>query len=161
MAGYADWLRSKVGSEFFVTDWYEITQHDVDAFAELTHDWDYMHNDPARAANGPWGGTIAHGYLLVSLISQFLGQAGFPMLETADERMLNYGLDRVRFVEPVMVGDRIRARLTLSTLEPRREGVDLAKVKVTYESTKAGSKPNMVADVLMLVVSGSAVKEAR
>jgi acyl dehydratase len=161
VAGYADWLRSRVGTEFFVTDWQVISQPEVDSFANLTRDWDYMHNDPIRAAGGPWRGTIVHGYLLVSLISQLMGQAGFPMLETEHELMLNYGLDRVRFIEPVMVGDRVRARLSLTDMQHRREGVELAKVRVTYETERAGAKPNMVADVLMLVVSGQAVKEPR
>ncbi len=161
MALYAEWLRSRIGTEFFVSGWQVISQPEVDAFANLTNDWDYMHNDPVRASTGPWGGTIVHGYLLVSLISQFMGQAGFPMLETDAERMLNYGLDRVRFIEPVMVGDKVRARLSLTGLEKRREGVELAKVRVTYETERAGTKPNMVADVLMLVVSGQAVNAPR
>jgi acyl dehydratase len=158
---FGEQLKSRIGSELHVTDWFEVTQADIDAFAALTHDWDYMHNDPERAAKGPWGGTIAHGYFLVSLISHFMSQAGFPMVETPDERMLNYGLDRVRFIDPVLIGDRVRARLVIRDVTERRPGVNLAKLEVKYETERQGDKPHMIAEVLMLVVHGEAVHEAR
>ncbi len=154
-------LRSKIGQEVHVTDWFAVLQENLDIFADVTHDWDYMHNDPEWAKTGPWGATIAHGYYLVSLISHFMGQMGFPMVQTENERMLNYGLDRVRFIEPVLAGDRVRARLVLTDLVERREGVNLAKLRMTYETERRGDQPHMVADVLMLVVHGDAVHEAR
>src|SRR5579862_1635962 len=134
MQPFAEQLRAHIGSELHVSDWFEVTQADTDSFAALTLDWDYMHNDPARAAEGPWGGTIAHGYFLLSLVSHFMSQAGFPMVETGAERMLNYGLDRVRFVEPVLIGDRIRARLHLCDVIERRPGVNLARLEVKLET---------------------------
>lgn len=160
---FADYLRERVGTQLCVTDSLTITQQDVDTFAHVTRDWDYMHNDPERAAHGPWGGTIAHGYFLVSLISHFMTEAGFPNLERDDppERMMNYGLDRVRFTEPVRVGDRLRARLSLDGLEARKPGVALAKLLVKYETERCGDRPHMIAQVLMLVVYGDAVREAR
>jgi acyl dehydratase len=90
-----------------------------------------------------------------------MGQMGFPMEQTDNERMLNYGLDRVRFTDPVLSGDRVRARLVLTDLVPRKEGVDLAKVRLTYETERKGSSPHMIADALMLVVHGPAIHEAR
>jgi acyl dehydratase len=161
MQPFAEQIKSRIGSELYVSDWFEVTQADTDSFAALTHDWDYMHNDPARAANGPWGATIAHGYFLLSLVSYFMSQAGFPMVETPDERMLNYGLDRVRFVEPVLIGDRIRARVHLRDVIERRPGVNLAKLDVKYETERRGSEPHIIAEVLMLVVHGEAVHEPR
>jgi acyl dehydratase len=161
MQPFAEQIRSRIGSELYVSDWFDVTQPDTDTFAALTHDWDYMHNDPARAAEGPWGATIAHGYFLLSLVSYFMSQAGFPMVETPDERMLNYGLDRVRFVEPVLIGDRIRARLHLRDVIERRPGVNLAKLDVTYETERRGTEPHIIAEVLMLVVHGEAVHEPR
>lgn len=161
MQPFGEQLKNRIGSELHVSDWFEVTQADTDRFAALTRDWDYMHNDPTRAAKGPWGTTIAHGYFLLSLVSYFMSQAGFPMVETADERMLNYGLDRVRFVEPVLIGDRIRARLHLSEVIERRPGVNLAKLEVRYETERRGDQPHMIAEVLMLVVHGEAVHEPR
>lgn len=161
MQPFAEQIRSRIGSELYVSDWLEVTQLDTDNFAELTHDWDYMHNDPDRAANGPWGGTIAHGYFLLSLVSHFMSQAGFPMVETPDERMLNYGLDRVRFVEPVLIGDRIRGRLHLRDVIERRAGRNLVKLDVRYETERMRDKPHIVAEVLMLVVHGEALHEPR
>jgi len=161
MQPFAEQIKSRIGSELYVSDWFEVTQPDTDSFAALTHDWDYMHNDPARAAKGPWGATIAHGYFLLSLVSYFMSQAGFPMVETPEERMLNYGLDRVRFVEPVLIGDRIRGRLHLRDVIERRPGVNLVKLDVKYETERRTDKPHIVAEVLMLVVHGEAVHEQR
>jgi acyl dehydratase len=161
MQPFAEHLKTCIGSELHVSDWFEVTQADTDSFAALTHDWDYMHNDPARAAKGPWGTTIAHGYFLLSLVSYFMSQAGFPMVETPNERMLNYGLDRVRFVEPVLIGDRVRARLYLRDVIERRAGVNLIKLGVKYETERRGAKPHIVAEVLMLVSHGDAVHEPR
>lgn len=161
MQPFVEHLKSHIGSELHVSDWIEVTQADTDSFAALTRDWDYIHNDPERAAEGPWGTTIAHGYFLLSLVSHFMSQAGFPMVETPHERMLNYGLDRVRFVEPVLIGDRIRARLHLRDVIERRPGVNLAKLAVKYETERRGDEPHMIAEVLMLVVHGEAVHEPR
>ncbi|MFJ9565103.1 MaoC/PaaZ C-terminal domain-containing protein [Streptomyces fuscichromogenes] len=160
-APLVDRLRPKIGSEVHVSGWLEVAQADIDDFSRITRDWDYMHNDPEWARTGPWGGTIAHGYFLVSLASHFMGDMGFPMVQTANERMLNYGLDRVRFVNPVLIGDRIRARLTLTDITERREGVNLVNIRAVYESERCGDQPHLIADVLMLLVHGEAVNEVR
>ena len=158
---FLDQLRPLVGKGVLYSGWFDIHQEDIDVFSELTHDWDYMHNDPEWAKTGPWGATIAHGYFLVSLASHFMGEMGFPMVQTENERMLNYGLDRVRFINPVLSGDRIRAQMTVTEIVERREGVNLVKVRLAYESQRCGPKPHLIADVLMLLVHGEAVKEAR
>lgn len=161
MTFFVETIRGRVGEEIFLSDWFEIVQHDVDAFSELTRDWDYMHNDPAWAAAGPWGGTIAHGFFLLSLLSYFHGQAGFPIVATADEYVVNYGLDRVRFVEPVRVGDRLRARMRVQEITERKPGRDLVHTGTTYETERRGDQPHMIADMLMLCVSGEATADAR
>lgn len=159
---FADRLRGSEGEEFFVSDWFEVRQVDVDVFAAVTRDWDFMHNDPAWAAErGPWGTTIAHGFYLLSLVSYFQAQAGFPMVATGDEYLVNYGLDKVRFVEPVRVGDEIRVRLRLAGLELRRPGRELVRTMIAYESRRRGDRPHMVAEVLTLDVSGAEVTHAR
>lgn len=156
-----DRLRPQIGTEVHVSGWVEVAQSDIDDFSRITRDWDYMHNDPEWARTGPWGGTIAHGYFLLSLASHFMGDMGFPMVQTANERMLNYGLDRVRFINPVLIGDRIRARLTLTGITERREGVNLVNIRAVYESERCGDRPHLIADVLMLLVHGEAVNEVR
>jgi acyl dehydratase len=154
--GFADSLRDRVGEEFFVSEPFEIAQVDVDVFAAITRDWDYMHNDPKWAAEvGPWGTTIAHGYFLLSLVTQFLGGAGFPIVATDDEHIVNYGLDKTRFIEAVRIGDRVRAHLRLLDLTERGPGRTLVRTEVRYETDGGGGKPNMLAEVLMLCVDRS------
>lgn len=155
-------LKPHEGREFFESEWFEVLQVDIDVFAAVTRDWDYMHNDPAWAeAKGPWGGTIAHGFYLLSLISMFHRQAGFPTLATEDEYVVNYGLDRVRFTEPVRVGDQIRARFRLLDIVERKPGRDLVRSAITYESQRCGDRPHLVAESLVLCVHGEAFVEAR
>lgn len=159
---FADRLRGSEGEEFFVSDWFEIRQVDVDVFAAVTRDWDFMHNDPAWAADtGPWGTTIAHGFYLLSLVTHFQAQAGFPMVATESEYLVNYGLDKVRFTEPVRMGDQIRARMRLAGLEQRKPGRELVRTTVAYESQRCGDRPHMVAEVLTLDVSGTEIANAR
>lgn len=159
---FANLLRGSEGEEFFVSDWFEVKQVEVDVFATVTRDWDFMHNDPAWAAKtGAWGTTIAHGFYLLSLVSHFQAQAGFPMVATENEHLVNYGLDKVRFVEPVHVGDEIRAHLCLVDLERRRPGRELIRTTVAYESRRNGDRPHMVAEVLTLDVSGAEVTHVR
>jgi acyl dehydratase len=154
---FADSLRGRVGDTFFVSDPFEILQVDVDVFAAVTRDWDYMHNDPKWAESvGPWPTTIAHGFYLLSLVSHFHGQAGFPVVATDDEHVINYGLNRVRFVEPVRIGDRIRAHFRLVELTERTPGQSLITSELRYESERLrDTRPHMLAETLMLCVSGA------
>jgi acyl dehydratase len=159
---FVDRIRDRVGEELHVSDWFEIRQVDVDVFAAVTRDWDHMHNDPAWAAEtGPWGTTIAHGFYLLSLVSHFQSDAGFPTVATEDEYLVNYGLDKVRFIEPVQVGDRVRARLRITALEPRKPGRELVRTEIVYETQRCGERPHMIAEALTLSVYGEAFTDAR
>lgn len=130
------------------TGWVEITQDMVDRFADLSGDMQWIHTDPERAASGPYGGTIAHGYLSVSLIGQFL-----PELIQVPEKftVLNYGLDRVRFPEALHVGSRVRAIAQIQEIASVSGGVQ-ASIQVTLESDRA-DKPVCVAVVLARYLS--------
>jgi acyl dehydratase len=157
---FADSLRPRVGEEIFVSGPFEVRQTDIDVFAAVTHDWDHMHNDPVWAAQAsPWGhSTIAHGYYLVSLLMHFHGLAGFPMVESGGERVVNYGIDRVRFTEAVRIGDRISARIELRSLTSKGPGRELVGTRTTYFSSRCGVQPHMVADILLMCLAGSSAR---
>lgn len=122
-------VASSAGKALGVTDWLEITQDRVDKFADATGDHQWIHIDPERAKSGPFGGTIAHGYLTMSISNYFLPQ----LLEVRGISMgINYGVDKVRFPNPVRVGSRIRARAEMSSVEPIKGGVQ-TKVLITIE----------------------------
>jgi acyl dehydratase len=111
-------LATLVGQEVAVSDWVTVTQQQVDLFAQATGDHQWIHVDPERAKSGPFGTTIAHGFLTLSLIPKFFDAA----IEVLDTRMgVNYGLNRVRFTGPVPVGSRLRARLTLMDCQPLQD----------------------------------------
>ncbi|SEL44330.1 Acyl dehydratase [Roseateles sp. YR242] len=136
-----DELEALVGQEIAVSDWVDVDQARIDAFAEATEDRQWIHLDPARAAQGPFGGTIAHGFLTLSLLPRFF-ETAYRVRET---RMgLNYGLDRVRFPAPVPVASRLRGRFVLRRVEPIEGGLQMM-VEVTVES-EAGGKPVCVAE---------------
>jgi acyl dehydratase len=117
-----------VGSTLGSSDWFAIDQARIDTFADATEDRQWIHTDPARAAESPYGGTIAHGYLVLSLIPHLLRQiVALDGVKTA----LNYGLGQVRFIAPVKVGSRIRATSVLADAELREDG----GVKVEYRTT--------------------------
>jgi acyl dehydratase len=108
-------LSTLVGQEIAISEWITINQERIDQFAQATGDHQWIHVDQDRARTGPFGGTIAHGFLTLSLIPSFF-ESALRVLET---RMgVNYGLNRVRFTAPVPVGSRLRARLTLLKSEP-------------------------------------------
>ncbi|MBX2855952.1 MAG: MaoC family dehydratase [Rhodobacteraceae bacterium] len=135
-----------VGEEIGVSDWTEITQARIDAFAEVSEDWQFIHVDPARAAaEAPFGGTIAHGFLTVSLLSR-MGQQALPKLD-GGWMGVNYGFDRLRFLAPVPVGARVRGRFTLAAAEERNPGELTLKYAVTVE-VKDSDKPALAAEWL-------------
>lgn len=135
-------LAACVGQEVAVSDWITVTQAQVDRFAEATGDRQWIHVDVERARAGPFGGTIAHGFLTLSLLPAFFDAA----LEIRGVRMgLNYGLNRVRFPAPVPVGSRLRGRLSLLAAEPiERDGLQFTW-SVTMER-EGGDKPVCVAE---------------
>jgi acyl dehydratase len=134
-------LEARVGQEVGVSPWVDITQERIDTFAKAIEDFQWIHVDPARAKGSPFGGTIAHGFLTLSLLSH-LSEATFSF---SDRKMgINYGLNRVRFTSPVPVGSRVRARFTLSKFEKIENGV-----QVTWNTTiemDGTPKPALVAE---------------
>ena len=110
-------MRALVGRETGVSDWLTIGQDRIDAFADLCGDHQFIHVDPARASETPMGGTVAHGFLTLSLLSYLAGGARPRVQGTV--RSVNYGFDRIRFVAPVPSGARIRARFVLAALDER------------------------------------------
>ena len=126
-----DDIRSRIGDEVGVSSWLKIDQARIDAFAEATEDRQFIHTDPAAAAQTPLGGTIAHGFLSLSLLSRMAAEA---MLAPDGIKMaLNYGLDRVRFLSPVRAGKRVRGRFTLDSVEEKAPGQVLMRHLVTVE----------------------------
>jgi acyl dehydratase len=129
------------GQEIGVSDWVTVDQSRIDQFAQATGDAQWIHVDPVRAAAGPFGATVAHGFLTLSLLSELMAAA----FRIADVRMgLNYGLDRVRFPSPVPVDSRLRAHCRLAKYEPIEGGAQLA-ITVTVER-EGGAKPVCVAE---------------
>jgi 3-oxocholest-4-en-26-oate---CoA ligase len=139
-----DGLKALVGQHLGPTDWLEITQERVNQFADATGDHQWIHVDTERAANGPYKGTIAHGYLTLSLVSYFM-----PQLITVEgfSAGINYGCDRVRFPAPVPVGSKLRAHATVEAATDVPGGVQLT-ITVTLE-VEGSSKPSCVATVLV------------
>ncbi len=144
-------LRAARGSDLGVTEWREITQAEVDAFADLTGDHQWIHVDPARAADSPLGGTIVHGLLTLSfaptMTASLLSLTGVAFA-------LNYGYDRVRFPAPLHVGARVRMRATLAQVEDIAGGVQIRVVQ-TFEREGA-DKPVCVAESLARVYAAAA-----
>jgi acyl dehydratase len=122
-------LNEKVG-QTFVSDWIAVDQDRINAFAEVTEDRQYIHVDPERAASSPFGGTVAHGFLTLSLLSPLFHSA-LPKPEGAID--INYGFDRVRFVHPVPSGGRVRAQFLLTSVVKRSERQWLVVYDVSVE----------------------------
>ena len=118
----------KVGDEFGPSEWLEIDQARIDRFAEATDDPQWIHVDPVRAAEGPFGTTIAHGFLTLSLLVRFWYEVG-PH-ETGYRMGINYGTNKVRFPAPVPVGSRIRGRFTVTAVEEVEGGIQLTLAAV-------------------------------
>lgn len=138
-----DELRSAVGQELGRSDWLEVTQERIDAFSDATGDPQWIHTDPVRAAaESPYGATVAHGFLTLSLLSPLARQAyeiagGFRL-------RVNYGLNRVRFPAPVVAGSEVRATCRLAAFDEADWGVQLT-VEAVVES-KGASKPCLAAE---------------
>tara|TARA_B100001093_G_scaffold503471_1_gene557904 strand:+ start:323 stop:910 length:588 start_codon:yes stop_codon:yes gene_type:complete len=127
------------------TDWFEVTQEQVNTFADCTHDQQFIHIDPAAAANTPFGGTIAHGFLTLSMLSHF--STSYNVMVEGVYMGVNKGFDRVRFVAPVRVGSRIRCHATILDINEKRPGQFDFKVEVSVE-IEGGDKPALVAEWL-------------
>lgn len=133
-----------VGQELAVSDWIEITQDRINQFAQATGDHQWIHVDPERAQSGPFGSTIAHGFLTLSLMPAFFDSA----LQVNQTRMsVNYGVNKVRFTSPVPVGSKLRARITLKSADP----VEPLGFQMTYTVTverEGSDKPVCVAETI-------------
>ena len=137
-------LRGMIGTELGVSDWWEITQERVDAFADATDDHQFIHVDPEAAAETPFGGTIAHGFLTLSLTVPM--GASVPLDVGEPKMAINYGLDKVRFPAPVPVGSRIRVRVTLTAVDEVKGGIHVAQTMTT--EIEGQDKPALVAERL-------------
>lgn len=137
------------------SEWFEVDQRRIDAFAAATNDSQWIHVDRERAQAGPYGATIAHGYLTLSLIP-FLTTGALDVSGAAAQ--LNYGLDRVRFISPVVVGSRIRATTRIAAAERAKNGV-LVRLAVSM-AIEGQPKPAAVAEQLVLIVPLAAASPA-
>jgi acyl dehydratase len=142
-------LAARMGDEIGVSSWIEIDQARIDRFAEVSGDDGFIHVDPGRAAATPFGGTIAHGLLLLSLT----GAMGKEVLPAITDRayLLNYGYDRVRLLSPVPVGSCVRGRYRLEEAIDRSPRERLLRFGLTVER-QGGERPALVADWLLMVV---------
>lgn len=140
-------LPATVGQHLGHSEWHTITQEQVDLFAEATGDRQWIHVDTERAASGPFGGTIAHGYLTLSMIPM-LGQQVYRFDNIT--MAVNYGTDRVRFLQPVRVGSRIRAGVEVVGVEPGRQGTRMV-LRCTIDIERA-DRPACVAETVVLLV---------
>ncbi len=137
-------LKSAVGKQLGVSEWLEIDQARIDKFADATGDHQWIHVDPERAKDGPFGTTIAHGYLTQSLVNLFLPQ----IIEVRGISMgVNYGADRVRFPAPVPVGSRLRGSAELIKVEDVKGGAVQSTVRVTIE-IEGSERPACVIDTI-------------
>ena len=138
-------LLGLVGQSLGTTEWIEVTQQQVDLFADATGDRQWIHIDAERAAKGPFKGTIAHGYLTLALTPSVIAQ----VLEIRElTAALNYGLNKVRFPAPVRVGSQVRAAVTVASAQQKTSGVE-SVFKLTYE-IDGEARPACVADVIVL-----------
>jgi acyl dehydratase len=135
-------IKNHVGEEIGVSDWIMIDQARIDAFADATEDRQFIHVDAAAAAETPFGGTVAHGFLTLSLLSRMAAEA--MQVPEGVKMAVNYGLDRARFLAPVRSGRRVRGRFVLDSVEEKAPGQVLLRHTVTVE-IEGEQKPALTA----------------
>lgn len=148
-------LKSQIGTELGVTDWFSVSQKDADLFSALTDDWDYMHNDPNWAADSQWGGTIAHGMYMMSLIPSFLKRTtNLPIISDNPDHGLgvNYGFDKVRFIKPMPIDAPHRAHVSLLDVVKKTDTDYLLKTETRVFSKDDPDKPAMIAENLVYMI---------
>ena len=143
-----DEIRAHVGQEVGVSSWLMVDQARIDAFAEATEDRQFIHVDPAAAAQTVFGGTIAHGFLTLSLLSHMGAEA--MLIPDGVKMAVNYGFDRMRFLAPVRAGKRVRGRFTLDSVEEKAPGQWLLRHSVSVE-IEGEDKPALTAQWLGLI----------
>jgi acyl dehydratase len=141
-------IRERIGQLVGSSDWITVDQDRINAFADATEDHQFIHIDPAAAAETPFGGTIAHGFLSLSLLSRMAADA--MHVPDTTKMAVNYGLDRVRFVAPVRAGKRVRGHFTLDGVDEKAPGQLLLKHTVTVE-IEGEDKPALTAQWLGLI----------
>lgn len=144
-------LAALIGAEVGVSDWITVDQARIDAFADITEDRQFIHVDPEAARGTPFGGTIAHGFLTLSLLSRMSFDAVAPLQGVA--MAVNYGFDKIRFLAPVPSGARVRARFKLLSADDKGGGRWLLKHEVTVE-IESGDKPALIAEWLGMQMVG-------
>jgi acyl dehydratase len=150
-----DTVAQFVGHELGASEWVEISQDRINQFADCTGDWQWIHVDRDRARReSPFGDTIAHGYLTLSLVAAMVLELGIVPPDAASG--LNYGLDKVRFIAPVKAGARVRTRANLISAEPQSGRRQLLKLQCTLE-IEGEAKPALVAEVLCMLIAKPAV----
>ena len=142
-------LRDLIGRELEPSGWLEVSQARIDAFAQATGDRQWIHVDPERAARGPFGTTVAHGYLTLALCAPLVSEALAGL--TGDTASINYGCNRVRFPAPLPAGSRIRARVAVTSVEDVPGG-DQAVLLTTIER-EGGEKPVCVAELVLRMLA--------
>jgi acyl dehydratase len=141
-----DEMKKQVGKELGVTDWFEMDQDRINQFADCTMDHQWIHVDEKKAAKGPFGKTIAHGYLTVSLLSYFAED--YILAPEGSAMAINYGMNKLRLISPVTVGAKIRDRITFVALEEKPLGV-IVTTSHTVE-IQGQEKPALFAEMLSL-----------
>lgn len=144
-------LQGLIGQEIGLSKWFEITQARIDAFADCTEDHQFIHVDPEAAKKTPFGGTIAHGFLTLSLASAMSYDAVAPLDGVV--MGVNYGFDKLRFLAPVPAGSRVRGRFRLLSAEDKGNGRWLLKHELTVE-IEGGDKPALIAEWLGMQMVG-------
>ncbi len=136
-------MKAMAGKEIGVSDWIEVTQERINAFADITEDWQFIHVDPERAAQTPFGGTIAHGFLTLSFLSA-MSMDAVPRID-GSWMGVNYGFDKIRFLSPVRSGSRVRGRFAILSAEELKPGELTVRYKVDVE-IDGGEKPALTAE---------------
>ena len=144
-----DDIRARIGGEVGVSSWLTVDQARIHAFAEATEDRQFIHTDPEAAAATPFGGTIAHGFLTLSLLSRMAAEA--MLIPDSIKMAVNYGLEEVRFLAPVRSGKRVRGRFTLDSVDEKGPGRVLMRHRVSVE-IEGENKPALTALWLGLMI---------
>jgi acyl dehydratase len=138
-------LEQSAGTELGVSEWHALDQRTIDLFADATGDHQWIHVDPERAADGPFGGTVAHGYLTLSTLPLLLSE----VVNVSDAAVrINYGINRIRFTSPVRAGSRIRLHAKVNTVE--RRGAGIAYVLGVEVEIEGGKQPALVGEIVAL-----------
>lgn len=148
IASVVEGMKQQVGKEVFVSDWTQVTQEQINKFADATMDHQWIHVDVEKAAKGPFGHTIAHGFLTLSHLPFFSYQV--PLKFEGAKMSINYGLDKVRFLNPVASGSKIRDRIVLKSLE-EKPGNRLLMTQVHTIEIEGQDKPACIAEALGMI----------